>query len=194
MGFVTWLKILQSFRITIRDSSECMNRKIEILSKRFLLKPLTEEDVTERYHSWLRDSDARRFITVTATKEISDLRDYVSCRIGRSDILFLGIFERTTGLHIGNIKYEPVNSELGYAIMGILIGDTEYRGKGVAAEVLASSAKWLKRKRNIKQILLGVYKDNAAAIRGYEKAGFVVENTPYIPKTVAEAITMVWYL
>ena len=195
MGLVSSLEIPQSFRITIKDSLECMYKKVEILSERFLLRPLTEEDATERYLSWLCDADAKRFITAAGdTKELSDLREYVSDRIGRDDILFLGIFEKATGLHIGNIKYEPVNSELGYAVMGILIGDTEYRGKGITAEVLASSAQWLKRNRNITQILLGVSKDNVAAIRAYEKVGFVAGNTPYIPKSVPGAMTMVWYL
>jgi ribosomal-protein-alanine N-acetyltransferase len=169
-----------------------MSRKVEILSERFLLRPLTEEDATERYLSWLCDADAKRFITAAAdTKGLSDLREYVSVRIGRDDILFLGIFERDTELHIGNIKYEPVNSELGYAIMGILIGDPEYRGKGVAAEVLTSSAQWLKRHRNTKQILIGVSKDNAAAIRAYEKVGFVISKTQFLPNHPS---TMVWDL
>lgn len=101
-----------------------MNEQVEIISERFLLRPLTESDVTERYLEWLSDSDAKKFITAAATtKKIEDLRDYVRERIDREDVLFLGIFEKGTGLHIGNIKYEPVNSELGYAIMGILIGD-----------------------------------------------------------------------
>lgn len=194
-GLVSALEIPPDFRITIKDSVECMCRKVEILSERFLLRPLTEEDVTERYLSWLCDADAKRFIAAAAeTKGLSDLMKYVSERIDRDDILFLGIFNRATGLHIGNIKYEPVNSTRGYAIMGILIGDTEYRGKGVTAEVLASSTQWLKRHRNIKQILLGVSNDNAAAIRVYEKVGFVAANTPYIPKSVPGATTMVWYL
>ena len=169
-----------------------MCRKVEILSERFLLRPLTEQDVSERYLNWLCDPGAKRFITAAAdTQGLSDLREYISFRTGRDDILFLGIFERATGLHIGNIKYEPVYSALGYAIMGILIGDTQYRGKGVTAEVLTSSAQWLKRHRNIKQILLGVSKDNAAAVRAYENVGFVFSKSQFLPDHPS---TMVWAL
>jgi len=169
-----------------------MNKKVEILSERFLLRPLTEGDVTERYLSWLCDSDAERFITAAAdTKAISDLKEYVSDRIGRVDIFFLGIFEKATGLHIGNIKFEPVNSELGYALMGMLIGEPECRGKGVAAEVLLASAQWLKRNRNITQILLGVSKNNTAAIRAYEKVGFKFSKSEFLPDHPS---LMVWDL
>lgn len=169
-----------------------MTEKVEIVSERFLLRPLTESDVTERYLNWLADIEARKFIAAAATiKGLADLRAYVREGIGREDVLFLGIFEKDTELHIGNIKYEPVNPVTGYAIMGILIGDPEFRGKGVASEVLLSSAKWLNRNRNIKQILLGVGIDNVSAIRAYEKVGFVFSKSEFLPNHPS---TMVFYL
>jgi [ribosomal protein S5]-alanine N-acetyltransferase len=172
-----------------------LDRKVEIASERFLLRELTEDDVTERYLSWLSNTEVRKFIAAAAkTKSLSDLKQYVRDRIGRNDILFLGIFEKNSGLHIGNIKYEPVNSDLGYAIMGILIGDADYRGKNVTTEVLFASARWLKAHRNTKQIVLGVSKNNPVAIRAYEKVGFAVADTPHIQKPAPGAITMVWDL
>ncbi len=169
-----------------------MLEKIEIATERFLLRTLTESAVTEKYLNWLGNADARKFITAAASiNDLEDLRAYVRQRIGREDILFLGIFEKDTGLHIGNIKFEPVNPELGYAIMGMLIGDSDYRGKGVTAEVLRASARWLRQYRNIKQIALGVSKDNPAAIRAYEKVGFVISKTEFISNHPS---TMVWNL
>jgi [ribosomal protein S5]-alanine N-acetyltransferase len=162
-----------------------------ISTKRFLLRPLVENDATERYLSWLDDADAKKYITVAEkTKCLSDLKQYVRDRIDRGDILFLGIFDKNTGLHIGNIKYEPVNSELGYAIMGLLIGDPAYRGKGVAAEILSASGQWLKEHKKIKQILLGVSTDNAAAISVYEKVGFEISDTELIRRK-PNALSMV---
>ena len=169
--------------------------KAEISTAQFLLRELTEEDATQRYLEWLSNPESGKFIvTAVAAQKLSDLRQYVRERAGRDDILFLGIFEKVFGLHIGNIKYEPVNSDLGYAIMGILIGDPAYRGKDVAAEVLKASAQWLKVHRNIRQILLGVSKDNVAAVRAYEKVGFIAADMPHILKPMPMAITMVWHL
>ena len=115
-------------------------------------------------------------------------------RIGRDDILFLGIFDKTNGLHIGNIKYEPVNSVLGYAVMGVLIGDPAYRGKGAAKEALNASARWLKENRNTRRILLGVSKENHVAIRAYQQVGFVVAETPHIDGSRPGVMTMAWRL
>ena len=115
-------------------------------------------------------------------------------RIGRDDILFLGIFDKTNSLHIGNIKYEPVNAVLGYAVMGILIGEPAYRGKGVAIEVLNSSARWLKENRNTRQVLLAVSKENHVAIRAYQRMGFEVGETPHIHGSMPGTVTMTWQL
>ncbi|MCE9619624.1 MAG: GNAT family N-acetyltransferase [Planctomycetes bacterium] len=165
---------------------------IAIETQRFLLRPLTEADATDRYLQWLADENARRFITAASgTNTLETLRHFVRERCGRDDVLFLGIFDRTTGLHIGNIKYEPVDSAKGYAIMGLLIGDAGSRGSGVAGEVLEASAAWLRLHRGIRQIVLGVQKDNVAAIRAYEKAGFKIAVTPHIPNPAGNALTMV---
>jgi [ribosomal protein S5]-alanine N-acetyltransferase len=166
---------------------------VQIDTERFLLRELTEDDATERYLGWLNDVDAMRYIVAASqTKALSDLKRYVKEHSGRSDILFLGISEKETGLHIGNIKYEPVNPDFGYAVMGILIGEATWRGKGVGTEVLRTSATWLKENRNIKQILLGVHEDNIAGIKSYQKVGFVVADTPHIKKTMPGQMTMVW--
>lgn len=162
-------------------------------SDRFLLRELTEADVTPRYLGWLQDNSTRKHIvSADESSDLASLREYVTSRIGRQDILFLGIFEKTSGLHVGNIKYEPVNSALGYAVMGILIGDPTFRGKGVGTEVLICSAGWLKKYRNIHQILLGVSRDNMPAMRSYEKAGFKVSTSPHLRQSVPEQIIMAW--
>lgn len=163
-----------------------------IFTNRFILRPLNVDDVSERYAGWLSDQATSKYIS--ACLSLADLQQYVYERTSQEDVLFLGIFEKITNLHIGNIKYEPVNSKLRYAIMGILIGEAEWRGKGVASEVLLASAKWLCNNRNIQQIILGVSRSNLAAIRAYRKVGFVNQATEYIPNISTDNLTMVWIL
>jgi [ribosomal protein S5]-alanine N-acetyltransferase len=165
-----------------------------IETARFTLRPLTEADASDQYRAWLQDAEAQRYIKAAAeTRSVQDLRSYIADRIGRHDVLFLGIFDRATGRHIGNIKYEPVDSARGYAIMGVLIGDRGFRGTGVTGEVLPASAAWLKANRGIREIVLGVDRSNTAAIRAYEKSGFVQGPTPHLPGN-ADIYTMTWTL
>lgn len=163
-----------------------------IYTNRFALKPLRVDDVSPRYAGWLSDKATSQFIT--AKLDLVGLRQYVLERSGREDIIFLGIFEKGTGLHIGNIKYEPINSEMGYAVMGILIGEEGWRGKGVAAEVISASAEWLRMHRNIRKIILGVDRANSAAVSAYQKLGFIEELSVFVPSASSEGKTMVWHL
>jgi len=162
-----------------------------INTHRFILREITEEDATENYLNWFRDPLSVRYITSAGTQnQLSNLKQYICDRIDRNDVLFLGIFEIISGQHIGNLKYEPVNDEMGYAIMGILIGEITYRGIGVAKEVITASSKWLSDNRNIKEILLGVHTENIPAIKAYENMGFKVSDTPFISKKVLDSLIM----
>ena len=169
-----------------------MNENISnrlISTNRFNLKPLTENDVTDRYAGWLKDPATNQFISAKLSR--ADLKKYVTERSNRDDVLFLGIFSITDGSHIGNIKYEPINSYKSYAIMGILIGDVAWRGKAAAGEVILASASWLHENKKIDQIVLGVSKSNIAAIRSYRKIGFIEKSSRYISNLADGNITMV---
>jgi RimJ/RimL family protein N-acetyltransferase len=166
---------------------------LQITTPRFVLRELTSADASARYLSWFSDPTAARYIaSASRTSELQHLRDYIQERAGRDDVLFLGIFDGITGAHIGNVKYEPVDSEHGYAIMGLLIGDPAWRGRGVAKEVLLASGRWL---RDLMQIVLGVSRDNLGAIRAYEAVGFAIEASPYVPyDSHPQYLSMVWHL
>lgn len=156
---------------------------LQIFTERFVLRPLVESDVTMQYLLWLNQDKAKKFITTAASiNSLSKLREYVADKNQCNDVLFLGIFDKENGLHIGNIKYEPVNIILRYAVMGILIGDSTFRGKGIAIEVVLASSAWLKENYNINQILLGVSSENSEAVRAYHRAGFKETDTPFIHK------------
>ncbi len=162
---------------------------VEISTHRFTLKSLYLADVTQRYADWLSDSSINQFISSRLSLE--DLQRYVLERTNRDDVLFLGIFNKVDGLHIGNIKYEPINTLQQYAIMGILIGDSEWRGKGVAGEVILASADWLHKNKSINHFVLGVSKTNSAAIRAYQKIGFIEKSSKYLPDQEIENTTMI---
>jgi [ribosomal protein S5]-alanine N-acetyltransferase len=155
---------------------------LPIETARFELRRLTTADVNERYLGWLRDPQAERYITAaTTTRDLDELRAYVRARVDRPDVLFLAIVDKATGLHVGNIKYEPLDRESGYAVMGLLIGDPEYRGRGVAREVLEASTAWLKVHHGIDEVILTVDAAHDRAIRAYEAAGFAIGSSPHYP-------------
>jgi [ribosomal protein S5]-alanine N-acetyltransferase len=147
---------------------------VTIETDRFLLRTLTVIDVGAKYYSWI-NSPAKSQYIVYAKKErtIDELKEYVEQRVKSKSVLLFGIFDIINNKHIGNVKYEPIDFENGTAVMGILIGDKNYRGIGVAPEVIKASSIWLKNTHNITSIILGVSIENDRAINAYKKIGFI---------------------
>jgi RimJ/RimL family protein N-acetyltransferase len=166
--------------------------EIRIATERFLLRPLVPDDATPRYSAWFDEPQSSRYIvSAGSTHDVPALRAYIEDRAGRRDVLFLGIFVRDTNEHIGNIKFEPINEHEHYAIMGMMVGEPAWRGRGVAREVLDAAADWLGRERSVREIVLGVAPTHAAAIEAYEKSGFSVAATERIRADPVETVTMV---
>ena len=143
-----------------------------IKSKRFYLRELDDDDVNNDYLKWVSDLSNEYIINKDSNYSIQKLKEYVNQKHFNKESLLLGIFTNDNNKHIGNIKYEPIDSIKGVAVMGILIGNIGWRGKGVATEVINISAEWLYENFNIKNIFLSVDVKNVGAIRAYEKSGF----------------------
>jgi ribosomal-protein-alanine N-acetyltransferase len=152
-----------------------------ITTERLKLRPLKVEDASGAYLSWFSGQAADRISSSRSMQQLQDLRDYIARREDRDDVLFLGLFERDKGRHVGNLKYEPVLPDEGTAVLGIFIGEPSARGKGYAVEAIRGANAWLKANRAISQVVLGAEDDNLSAIRSYEKLGFVRRASPLIP-------------
>jgi ribosomal protein S18 acetylase RimI-like enzyme len=69
-------------------------------------------------------------------------------------------------------KSKPYLEHSHHAYLGFMYVLPEFRGKGVNKKIIDSLNEWAKSK-NINELRLEVYIDNASAIRAYEKLGFV---------------------
>ena len=58
-----------------------------------------------------------------------------------------------------------------YAYLGFIFVKPEHRGKGVNQRILDALFQWAK-ERDLTEVRLEVYSENASAIRAYQKAGF----------------------
>ena len=164
------------------------NSNLIIKTNRFILRPININDANERYSEWLSNPKTSKFISVRPN--LKELKDYVRKKIAKRDILFLAICTIEDKLHIGNIKYDPIDIKNKYALMGILIGDQSWWGKGAASEIITASAKYLKDKYFIDEIILGVKETNTSAIKAYKKIGFGFCSSKYIEQNKDSSLTM----
>ncbi|WP_462163498.1 GNAT family N-acetyltransferase [Pseudoalteromonas xiamenensis] len=144
---------------------------MQLATTRFYLRTLGPEDATERYVKWFTDPVIKSNIK-SSPKSVTELRAYLESKCSDPNILFLGIFTKEH-LHIGNIKFEPVDEVKQHTVVGILIGDAHWRGQGLAGEVIPAACEWLRAHRNIKTVGLGVEPHNLPAIKAYQHIGFV---------------------
>ena len=102
-----------------------------IKGQRVFLRILKESDVSQRYCNWLNDSEVNKYLE-TKKITIDQLKKYVREKYESKNCLFFGIFIKENNGHIGNIKLEPIDFEKKKATMGMLIGEKNYWGKGLA--------------------------------------------------------------
>ncbi len=149
--------------------------EIETDSKNYILRSLRPDiDVLDDYLRWLTDLKSNKYINgVDAKNTLKDIKNYINEKNNSSEAVLLGIFDKKSRLHIGNIKLEPIieNTE---AWVGLLIGNKKFRNKGVGSEVLDYVTKFAHSQFKIKAMYLGVHKNNLPAITLYLKSGFVM--------------------
>jgi len=80
-------------------------------TERFLIKTLVPSDVTDRYMMWMREAVSSEFISYDQGVDIVTLKNYVRSMQDDKKIIFFGIYTKEGRLHIGNIKFDPVDSE-----------------------------------------------------------------------------------
>lgn len=165
----------------------------ELKSIRFFIRPLNETDVSEKYVRWFSDTAVREFIMAAqATQTIEGLKSYVRENLASAHAFLLGIFTLDGNQHIGNIKFDTINFEKKSSVVGILIGDPAWRGKGVFQEVFRISSHFLLKEWQIKSFWLGSDRKNTSAIQAYVKSGFKEKNPPasVIPHPNSTALYM----
>jgi len=150
-----------------------IKKKDLIDGNNLFLSVLLEEHATDKYAGWLNDSYVNNYLE---TREVSktDLVNYINEKFLSDNSLFFGIFFKENSEHIGNIKLEPIDFDKEQATLGIIIGEKEYWGRGLATEATNSLVDYAFSVLGLKEVRLGVVSENKAAIKVYAKCGFKV--------------------
>jgi ribosomal-protein-alanine N-acetyltransferase len=139
----------------------------------FLLRP---EDVGDAYLNWLADPEINRFLESRfAAHDQASVEAFVAMMLASESDLFLGIFDRGLGRHVGNIKLGPIDRRHGLGEIGIMIGDRGAWGRGVGTAAIERLAAIARDELGLRKLSAGCYAANAGSRRAFEKAGFAVE-------------------
>ena len=141
------------------------------------------------YLGWLRDVKNNRFIeSVRLDYTLFELETYLKTKVNAPDVKFWGIFLGSKKF-IGTIKLEPIDWENQTAWLGMMIGDPSERGKGYGSQALKLVLNYAAKNLLLREIFLGVHRDNTPAIRVYKKSGFEVHKVNESQITMKRELT-----
>jgi len=146
-----------------------------ITGQKVYLRPVTDEDATSEYLSWLNDPETTRYLEVqyrgghTTTTMRSDIERY---NVDES-VRWYAICTKDD-IHVGNIKIGSIDWNHQFGELGILIGKS-YWGKGYATEAIKLVCRHVFERYGLRRICAGYYDDNEGSRRIFAKNGFKVE-------------------
>ena len=101
-------------------------------TKRLVLRPFLKSDVTKDYISWLNDSEVNKYsMRRFHPQNDFNANDYFS-KVGNDEKILA--FDTKDGVHIGNIKYGPVDWLNRNCEISILLGNKKFWNQGLASE------------------------------------------------------------
>jgi ribosomal-protein-alanine N-acetyltransferase len=138
---------------------------------------LEEGDVSPAYVSWLNDPLVNRFLESRfAVHDEGSIRAFVGACLANPDALMLGV--RSFGLgrrHVGNVKLGPIHRRHGLGEIGVLIGDREAWGVGIASSAIRLLCGIAVQQLGLRKLTAGCYASNVGSERAFLKAGFTIE-------------------
>jgi len=166
---------------------------ITLSTERFDVRELTINDATQHYLDWFKQDEITKYIA-HVPHSLNELADYIKANQTDETAFLFGIFLHNSSKHIGNIRYEFAYNCHEKVDMGILLGDVNWRGKGVAAEAITALSHYFAEHFATKEIVLGVDSANVAAVKVYERIGFVEKEKILIEAPEKIGLLMVWDL
>ena len=148
-----------------------------IKTRSTIIKPITENEITENYVSWLNDREINKFLEVRHTKQTKDnVVNYINSIRKRNDCDMFAIFDAETKIHIGNLTITSFDTNSNGSIdFGIMIADKTSRNIGIGAEVLISFIDFIFSHDAIHRISGGAASDNFKSCNTLESIGFIKE-------------------
>lgn len=147
------------------------------------LRPVVEEDL-QNVSKWNNDEALVTFASGSdKAYQINNshmgLSHYLEKNTLENNLLedgqFFSIYSKEKETHIGKCDYRDVNWISRSATIGIMIGESEYWGKGHGEDSLDVLLRYLFYSLNLERIQIDTWSGNKRAIQFFEKCGFVLE-------------------
>lgn len=134
------------------------------------------ETDAETFERWQRDTEFERLLSIhpvypTSAKKMREQFENVPNERG----YWFSVYALAENKLIGYVGLFFIRLPHGECLVGIGMGEAEYRGRGYGTDAMRVALRFAFQELNMRRVSLMVLATNARAIRSYEKAGFVHE-------------------
>lgn len=161
------------------------------------LRVITEACIPE-FLVWYNDSEVTNNITIYLPTTEKDEKDWIaSLQAKKNTDIVLAIVTKE-GRHIGNVGIHGINWKDRVATTGTVIGEKEFRGKGIGTEVKMILLNYIFNTLNLQKVCSRAFAFNVASQRfsekcGYEQEGLLRRHAFKNGKYVDEVLLAVFY-
>jgi len=143
--------------------------------KSIILRKLSIEDASEEYLNWMNDYEVVKFTESRyMVHTMESLKNFI-LHVNNDYNYCFAMVDIASGKHIGNIKIGNIHPIYKYADVGLIIGNKDFYGKGIATEALKLCIEFAFKQLKLHRLWAGIYDVNVGSIKAFERAGFVRE-------------------
>jgi diamine N-acetyltransferase len=145
---------------------------VNFVGDRVALGPL-RRDLLPTYTRWRNDFTVARTLNYLPGPFTAEEREAWFARASSdSSTVRFTIYERAIWRPIGIANLHDVDSRHGTAELGLMIGESDARGRGFGTEASCLMLDYAFTALGLHNVMLRVYAYNPAGLRAYQKAGF----------------------
>jgi RimJ/RimL family protein N-acetyltransferase len=157
-------------------AAQTASKPIHIDTPHLYMRTLTAADASERWAGWFDQPDVRLGLNLKAGRKTkADIVAYIATFDQRSNIL-LGIFDKANDLLVGLIDVE-INWAIGRYLANTVVGEAEYRHRGVMLELSPPFREYFFEKVGLKVMTATVLATNKPIIGYLQKTGWTLNQT-----------------
>jgi [ribosomal protein S5]-alanine N-acetyltransferase len=153
-----------------------MENNVFIKGDTIILRPLQEEDIIGNYNHWLNNPETTMYNSHGRFPfNNNSLLDYIKSHKLSTTSIVLAIVDINSQNHIGNVSLQSINWIDRSAEIAFLLGESNFRGKGVMYEVGKLMINHAFKMLNLHRVYCGTSSNNIAMQKLAIKLGMCQE-------------------
>ncbi|NIN67136.1 MAG: GNAT family N-acetyltransferase [Anaerolineae bacterium] len=141
-----------------------------IVGEQTRLRAIEREDIPI-FVRWLNDPEVRQYLEMYLPMSVAEEEQWFEAQLKDDTSRIFGI-ETEEGRLIGNIGLHNLDWKNRNALLGIVIAEREYWGRGYGTDAVTTLLDFAFNEMNLHRVSLSVYEFNERAVRCHEKCGF----------------------